>query len=437
MATYYVNMTGNDQNDGLTPQTAWATTKQAATAPGGSTILFRRGDTFYGSLRVPSSDDPENPTVIGAYGEGDKPKINLFKKVVDPNAWERVSPSIWRIDLKDPKNFVGNVYSEDMNVGYIYADGEIRGWKKFNMPDLYTTWDFYANYEDGYVYVFSFRNPNDYDREICFAVGVGGVQLGNNCRVSDLDVFGGGCHGMNGAVENVVITGCDIHDFGGSQLKSDHNPTVRFGNGVEFWSNASNILVENCRIWGIYDVAFTMQGFPRKGGGWKNIVFRRNILWGNHQSFEIWTNNRESDDGMTACRFEENICIGAGYCWAYWPRPYRYSGAHLLLYPTLVAHHDITVQNNVFYDTREILYHKSYDEPDGEVPKDYVTKNNRIFMRKDAFLMHNKYFYRATEFEQFQKDLGLEIGSTMTYIDGKPPVDLEKLIEDLKAYLPQ
>ena len=438
MATYYVSARGDDSNDGLTPQTAWATTQHAtATAGGGSTVLLKRGDTFYGSVRVPPSDDPESPTVIGAYGEGDKPKICLYKKVIDPAAWERVSKTLWKIDLKDPKNFIGNTYSDDINVGFIYADGEIRGWKHFNKDTLMTTWDFYTDYEEGVVYVFCWRNPSDYDKEVCFAVGVGGVQLGNNCRVSDLDIFGGGTHGVTGGVENAVVSNCDIHDFGGSQLKSDHNPTVRFGNGIEFWSGGQNITVEGCRIYNIYDVGVTMQGFPRKGGGWKNIVFRRNVFWGNHQTFEIWTNNKESNDGMQGCKFIENICIGAGYAWSYWPRPYRYSGAHLLLYPTLVKHHDILVEHNVFYDTREVLYHKSHDEPDGEVPKDYVTRNNRIFMRKDAYLMRNKYLYRASEFEKFQRERELEIGSTMEYIDGKPIDDLESKIEELKAYLPQ
>ncbi len=436
MATYYISATGNDQHDGLTPKTAWQTTQKIATdVRGGDTVLFQCGDTFYGRFIVPASEDPFTPTVISSYGEGPKPKLCQYKKVVREDAWEEVSPCIYRVNLLDTDKFIGNVYNKDNNVGFIYVDGQIRGFKYYDLKDVRTTWDFYCDYESGYVYVHCPRNPNSFDSEVCFAVG-GGISLGNNCHVSNLDIFGGGTHGVTGGVKNATVSNCDIHDFGGAQLRSEeHFRIIRFGNGVEFWSGGENIVVEDCRIYNIYDVGVTMQGFPEEGKGWKNVVFRRNVFWGNMQSFEIWTNNEKSNEGMTNCAFVDNICIGSGYGWSYYPRHDRHNGSHLLMYATLVGKHDITVENNVFYDTRDVLYHKSFGAPDGEVPKEYVTKNNHIFIRKEAFLINTKHSYRATEFEQFQKDLGLETGSDIHYLVGEKQPNIDKMVEELAGYV--
>lgn len=444
MATYYVSANGNNDNDGLSPQTAWATPQHAvATAGGGHTILLKAGDTFYGGFRVPDAESPDHPTVIDAYGEGAKPAICCYKKVVDAAVWEQVSPQIWRVNLFDETQFVGNTVAKDNNVGFIYVDGAIRGFKYYKLEDVRTLWDFYCDYDSGYVYVHCPRNPNYYDQQVCFAVG-GGVSLGTNSRVSNLDIFGGGSHGMTaghsakGCLKNAVASNCDIHDFGGAQLRSEeHFRIIRFGNGIEFWSGAEDVLVENCRIYNIYDVAITMQGFPEKNGGWKNVVFRQNAMWGNHQSFEIWTKDEHAKEcGMTNCKFTDNICIGAGYGWSYYPRHDRQNGSHLLFYCTNVDKHDILVENNVFYDMREVLYHKSIGAPvDGEIPTDYVTRGNHIFIRKDAYLMNQKYCYRATELEAFQQERGLEMGSDIHYLVGEKEPSIDKMIVELAKYI--
>lgn len=446
MATYYISNEGNDKNNGLTPQTPMQNPWYAMeTAGGGNTFLLKAGDTFYGGFRVPDSDNPDNPTVIDMYGEGAKPKLCCYKKVVDPTAWEQVSRQIWRVNLFDETKFIGNVRATDNNVGFIFADGQIHGFKYYKLEDCRTNWDFYCDYDSGYVYVFYPRNPNEADKEVCFAVG-GGISLGTNSQVANLEIFGGGSHGMTGGhgaqgcLKNAVARNIDIHDFGGAQLRSEeHFRIIRFGNGIEFWSGAENVLIEDCRISNIYDVAITMQGFPIENGGWKNVIFRRNAMWGNQQSFEIWTKDEYAKNcGMTGCQFVDNICIGAGYGWSYFPRYDRQNGSHLLFYMTNVDKHDILVENNVFYDVREVLYHKSIDAPvDGEIPQDYVTRNNHIFIRKDAYLMNQKYCYRATELDKMQEELGLEIGSDIHYLMGEKEPNVDKMIGELAKYVLQ
>ncbi|MCV6638839.1 right-handed parallel beta-helix repeat-containing protein [Candidatus Albibeggiatoa sp. nov. NOAA] len=72
--TYYFANTGNDTNDGLSPQTAWQTTSNLNTQAfsDGDTFLFKRGDVFRGSIKLLRS--PTNLT-FSTYGEGDRAVI--------------------------------------------------------------------------------------------------------------------------------------------------------------------------------------------------------------------------------------------------------------------------------------------------------------------------------------------------------------------------
>ena len=75
---YYVDATGgSDGNAGTAPDKAWkslAKVNATAFAPGAK-ILFERGDTWTGSLVVPSAGESGKPIVFGAYGKGAAPVI--------------------------------------------------------------------------------------------------------------------------------------------------------------------------------------------------------------------------------------------------------------------------------------------------------------------------------------------------------------------------
>ncbi len=73
----YLSATGDNANDGLTEATAWKTiTKLNSQEFGpGAQILFKRGETFSGSLTLQGSGSAAQPIIIGAYGSGDKPLL--------------------------------------------------------------------------------------------------------------------------------------------------------------------------------------------------------------------------------------------------------------------------------------------------------------------------------------------------------------------------
>ena len=80
---YYVAANGSDDADGLAVSTAWRTLEKVnASLPAGAEVRLRRGDVFYGPLRIRSGLDVKRPTVVTAFGEGAAPEICLYKIAV-------------------------------------------------------------------------------------------------------------------------------------------------------------------------------------------------------------------------------------------------------------------------------------------------------------------------------------------------------------------
>ena len=93
-ATYYVSNAGNDTNSGLTEALAWKTLAKvnAATFVAGDNILFKKGDSFYGSLTIKNSGAAGKPITFGAYGVGANPIVTGFTTVA---SWINLGNNIW------------------------------------------------------------------------------------------------------------------------------------------------------------------------------------------------------------------------------------------------------------------------------------------------------------------------------------------------------
>lgn len=77
---YVSSSGGNDSNNGLTTVAAYKSITKinaifSSLSPGDS-VLFKRGDTFLGSLVLSRSGLSGNPIIIGAYGTGAKPNLS-------------------------------------------------------------------------------------------------------------------------------------------------------------------------------------------------------------------------------------------------------------------------------------------------------------------------------------------------------------------------
>ena len=76
--TYYIAAGGSDSNAGTSPGAAWQTIAKVngSTFSAGDSILFNRGDAWYGtSLVAPSSGSSGSPITFGAYGSGANPIV--------------------------------------------------------------------------------------------------------------------------------------------------------------------------------------------------------------------------------------------------------------------------------------------------------------------------------------------------------------------------
>ena len=104
---YYVCATG-DNSTGLDSAHAWQTIAKLnanmASINAGDSILFHRGETFYGSVVLVNSGSAGLPIVIGAFGTGAKPTISGFTPLV---TWTNVSGNTWQsVPLRVPKRNV-------------------------------------------------------------------------------------------------------------------------------------------------------------------------------------------------------------------------------------------------------------------------------------------------------------------------------------------
>jgi len=82
---YYVSSTGNDSSNGLSSSTPWQTIAKVNTEFSGlnpgDRILFKRGDTFTGTLSVSKAGSASVNIFIDAYGTGSEPIISGFSTV--------------------------------------------------------------------------------------------------------------------------------------------------------------------------------------------------------------------------------------------------------------------------------------------------------------------------------------------------------------------
>ena len=402
---YYLSAAGDDAADGRSPETAWRTFGKVKTSlPGGAELRLRRGDVFYGRLRIKGGRDADHPTRVTAWGEGAKPVISLYKIVKpDPAVWQAESNGVWRLDLTKSGNLSGNPEARN-NIGFILADGRIHGFRKFNGKPLTAEWE-YAEDKDGILRVRCSRNPAEVAKDIRLAPQVGGVKLVSNAVFDSLVVRGTGAHGANGAGSDLVFRNCEFREIGGSVLTVRENGVhARYGNGIECWAGSTRVRVENCSFSDIYDVAFTMQGRqpPRS---WENVHMTGCMVERCTQAFEVWTTGCKPGIGLKGCSFTRNTCVDCGFCWGYDTRPNKDCSAPLLMYSLQTDVCDILVSDNDFVNYRNYLVYKGGGLQ--LLPEGYRIVGNRIRGPVTAIGNHSRLGstpeYRARE-ENILKD---------------------------------
>ena len=347
--TYYVDSAnGRNSSDGLLPEKAWRTIEKVNSAkfsPGDS-VLFKRDGVWREQL-IPQSGDETGHITYGAYGEGNKPLLLGSVTRNKASDWNHEGGNIWatvRVTLTD-----NDLLSVD--VGNLILDNEESvGIKVWNEEDLDSQGEFWYDEDNLVLKIYSEINPAVHYSDIECALRRHIIDEGgkNHVIYENLDLRYGGAHGIGGGnTHHIIVRDCDLSYIGGGD-QSGGDRTVRFGNGIEFWGNAHDNLVERCRLWEIYDAALTNQG--SRDNSQINIRYRNNIIWNCEYSFEYW--NRGEESTTRDIYFENNTCVNAGYGWGHDQRSDP-NGRHLMFYHNTAKTSSFYVRNNIFYEATE------------------------------------------------------------------------------------
>ncbi|QJD80452.1 right-handed parallel beta-helix repeat-containing protein [Spirosoma rhododendri] len=150
--TYYIASTGSDTNTGQSSDVPFQTLNKinSLTLKAGDAILFRRGDTFTGTLTIRQAGSPTQPIRVDAYGTGQPPRITGALPLTDwtqvgTNRWQAPCPScgsrvtaLFRDDGQLPLGRFPN--PNDSNKGYLTIQSHSGKTQLTSQQPLTTNW---------------------------------------------------------------------------------------------------------------------------------------------------------------------------------------------------------------------------------------------------------------------------------------------------------
>lgn len=340
--TYYVSNSGNDENSGLSPDEAWATADKVNDFKfsEGDGVLFERGGRWWGVCLL-----LQNGVTYAAYGNGNKPELfGTAKNYASPEYWKETDvPNVWETteDISGSAGFI--LFEEEIYTHKVKTDEELS--KNFDFSDTnYNTSPVKLYYDGG--------NPGNAFKKIYIAPGTSVINAArkHDIRVDNLAVMYTGWHGFKTSnVKNMEITNCVVGWIGGA------GTATRWGNGIEFWENASDCSIDHCWVYQVYDTGVTNQS----NGVLDDICIEENISYTNNlldycsYSFEFFMNQANSNnDMMKNIRFEDNISRYGGYGWGNDNRPTKDTQCQVKGWVSKNRCENIVIRNNWFGEAR-------------------------------------------------------------------------------------
>lgn len=317
----------------------------------------------------------------------------------------------------------GDLIFQDVG-NIIFNNGGEFGVKIFPTPDLNGQNRFWYDPQRFRVMIYSKQNPALRYQSIELALNQSVINIINREKVivDGLACKFGGVLGINSInVKNVIIRNCDISYIGGS-IGQHLNFIVRYGNGIQFWGDAVNCTVENCRVWEIYDAGITNQN-QYESRTHKNIIYRNNLIWNCEQTLSCW--NKPEASILDQVTFENNICVNAGTGWGhdqrYYYNPketrmkvYDPTGIHLNLVANYARTRNILIRNNIFYYAKAscIFRHKIWNNLES-----LALENNFYYQPAGKMLADwgGKNYY-PLQFDVYQTESKKDTGSTVSIL---------------------
>lgn len=253
---YYVSNGGDDNNDGLSPTTAWKTLEKANsfTYKNGDAVLFERGGLWRGEIVAQSG------VSYSAYGVGAKPKIYKAFDGKDGNWVKTEYENVWKFDKSIEVSDIGSV---------VFNDGEAYADKKYEFDELNSNYQFrfigtdYKENQENILYLYCDKgNPSDVFRNIdlSYRKDFGSIikipHFAENIYIKNLDLRYGMDIFFPMGAKNIVISYCVCgwqggHIVGGKRL--------RYGGGGGCWHSCDNMRYEHCYIYQQFDAGVDPQ----------------------------------------------------------------------------------------------------------------------------------------------------------------------------------
>lgn len=378
---YYVDIVnGSDSNAGTSPESAWKTVNKVNETgfEPGDVIAFRAGQMWRESLRCQSGEE-DKPLTYTRFGGGSNPVFTASVDLCFENSWLDLGKNVW---CAIPESFSTGRMPGYADVGNIILTRKGKNvkkaaWKRWSRDELTAQGDFYHDTKTDTLYFWSEKNPALLYSEMEAALKRNIFSM-SRCKYLLLDGLTAAYSGAHGAAgdytSHCTIRNCSFLWIGGSHLYTRRGRPTRYGNGIEFWTGASDNLVENNYFEQIYDVAMTNQG--PDSCLVKNIAWRNNKIFRCEQAYEFWLSNPKSK--MQNVVFEYNECIDSGFGWSHEQRPDK-MGTHILAYSMESEEFDIYYRYNIFNNAANTMIFYS---------------NSRL---PEAHLEHNRYIQKGKE----------------------------------------
>jgi len=195
---YYISSSaGSDSSDGLSQATAWRsfTNVNALVLQPGDTVLLKSGDAWNQELNLTGKGTPASPITLGAYGTGNKPRIQ--RADLD---WDRCAvinnPSYWRISDLDCRTAKLGIY--------------LRYWNDYNNYDVQIHSCFFTNLSSQNVW---HPSSNNYEYAWSAAIFLGGMV---NTFANPYDMV----------LDGLLISNCFANDAGQVFINNWYWPAV-------------------------------------------------------------------------------------------------------------------------------------------------------------------------------------------------------------------
>ena len=312
----------------------------------GATVLFERGGVWRGQLRA-RSGIPGHPVRYGAFGDGPAPVIQPSHDASGADRWTDEGGGLWSA-ASGARADIGNVILDGGESGCLFKRG--------SREELLRDGDFFFDPATTRVVVRSESgNPGACWRSIELAEKIHGIDQGgaHDVAYDSLDIRYSAAHGIGGgSVKRIDIRNCSISWIGGGYLYIDNlGNGVRYGNGIEFWGGAEDVLVEGCRVSQCWDAGLTNQS-SMPSSVERNIVWRGNFVDHCEYSYEFW---HQGKDGVTEnIRLENNDFRDAGFGWGHAQR-WNPNAAHLMLYDTTMPTPGFEIVGNRFSRSANVM----------------------------------------------------------------------------------